>query len=43
MSHVLRQTVTAAGLVLLSFALSGCIIYGGHPGGWCYWHPYACR
>jgi hypothetical protein len=35
------------GLILMAASLSGCIVEGpGRPGGgggWCYWHPGACR
>ena len=43
MSHLFRRVAVAVGLVLLSGALSGCVFYEGRGGGWCWWHPYACR
>jgi hypothetical protein len=40
-----RSALAAIGLVLLAASLSACVVEGpGHPGGgWCYWHPGACR
>lgn len=26
----------------LGLPLAGCIVEGGRPGGWCYYHPYRC-
>ena len=44
MAPYLRRGVAALGLVLLATSLSACIIEDGpRRGGWCYWHPYACR
>ncbi len=41
--HV-RRGLAAIGLVLLAVSLSACIVEPiGRPGGWCYWHPGACR
>jgi hypothetical protein len=41
----MKRLVAAIGLLLLAGSLSACIIEdGGHRGGgWCYWHPGACR
>jgi len=40
MSPLLRRLAIAAGLLLLSGALSGCIIEdeGHHHHGWCWFH-----
>jgi hypothetical protein len=44
MGHVVRQSLAAFGLLLLAASLSACVIVPGRPGGgWCYWHPGACR
>ena len=46
MNRSLRRLAAAVGLLLLGGALSGCIIEDrgpGYGGGWCWWHPYACR
>jgi hypothetical protein len=45
MHTLLRRSVVALGLILLAGSLSACIIEEpGRPrGGWCYWHPGACR
>ena len=46
MNAHLRRGLAVIGLVLMAASLSGCIVEGpDRPGGggWCYWHPGACR
>jgi hypothetical protein len=45
MNARLRRGFAVMGLILMAASLSGCIVEGpGRPGGgWCYWHPGACR
>jgi hypothetical protein len=45
MNARVRRGLAVMGLILMAASLSGCIVEGpGRPGGgWCYWHPGACR
>lgn len=45
MKSLVRHGAAAIGLILLAGSLSACIVETGRPhgGGWCYWHPGACR
>jgi hypothetical protein len=45
MPRFFRTGLAAIGLVLLAASLSACVVETpGRPGGgWCYWHPNACR
>jgi hypothetical protein len=44
MTKHVRRFAGVIGLVLMAASLSACVVEGGHHGGgWCYWHPGACR
>ena len=44
MPHFARTGLFVIGLLLLATSLSACVVEGRpRGGGWCYWHPGACR